>query len=331
MDEMRTHRNSRIRDGSASVPRQRNIRPVSSRDNADEADESIGSVWQWAVQERRRARDAAAIAQRHEDALLLAIESRRDYHTRFAAMYRRIEQRHLASARMQALHATRLQRWTQDQAGEHTLRPVFMAAVASTLGVDCAALTLFDQRQAPTMVAASDAIARSAHELEFVLGEGPATEAARRRETIVVVGSALWERWPQYGSALAELGVAAVIARPLALPTVCFGALCGFDHRPSLSQKIAGSVDVVADALTHTVLTNAPTAADEDGLAGLPLFEEADYQAVVHQATGMVSVQSGCQVSDALAMIRARAFVDEQSVEAISTRIVAGALRFQSH
>jgi hypothetical protein len=293
----------------------------------DDADADFGIVWHWVVLERDRAARAAAVAQRHEDRLAQVSEPMRAHHQRFAARYRQIEQRHLAAARLQALHAARLQKWAQDPNGHGELRPVFMAAVAAMLGVDSAAVTLFGRRHAQAMVATSDPTAQAAHELEFVLGEGPTTDATASGAVVVAAGPAVGSRWPRYGAAVAELGVLAVVATPLTLPTVCLGALCGFDSRSSLHDGVAASADKVADALTHTVLLNSHATDEADGIPRLPLFEEADYQAVVHQAAGMVSVQCDCDLDDAMAMLRARSFADGQPVAAIAEQIVRGTLR----
>ncbi|HEX3787405.1 MAG TPA: GAF domain-containing protein [Pseudonocardiaceae bacterium] len=258
----------------------------------------------------------------------MAREASRPYHRRFAALYRQIERRHLAAARMQALHAVRLQRWAEGADGQGALRPVFMAAVATTLGMDSVAVTVFGQQHTQAMVATSNATARAAHDLEFVLGEGPTTDASASGRPLTATGSALLDRWPHYGVAVAELGVQAVVATPLTLPSVCLGVLCAFDSHTLLHDDVADSVDRVADALTHSVLltTETPTD-DEDGIPDLPLFTEADYRAVVHQAAGMVSVQCECAIDDALVMIRARAFTDGTPVDTIAGLIVAGSLR----
>jgi AmiR/NasT family two-component response regulator len=64
------------------------------------------------------------------------------------------------------------------------------------------------------------------------------------------------------------------------------------------------------------------------GLPDSPLLDgAADLRAVVHQAAGMVSVQSDCTITDALDLIRARAFADDQPIDEVSTRIVQRALR----
>jgi hypothetical protein len=123
------------------------------------------------------------------------------------------------------------------------------------------------------------------------------------------------------------LGVRAVVAMPVRFPTVRLGALCGFDSRPKLPDGVTASADRVADALAHALLDTAQTTENADSGPILPLFDEADYRDVVHQAIGMVSVQCECDLHDATAMLRARSFADGVPVDEIAGRIVDGTLR----
>ena len=52
------------------------------------------------------------------------------------------------------------------------------------------------------------------------------------------------------------------------------------------------------------------------------------HRAVVHQATGMVSVQRGVVVDDALALLRAYAFAEDRPVGDVAADVVGGVLRF---
>jgi hypothetical protein len=295
---------------------------------SDDADFYVGHVRNWVLLERQRAERAAVMARRHEEKLALASEAMRPHHQRLATLYRRIEQRHLASGQMQAMHAGRLRRWAEAGASQGVIRPLFMASVATILDVDSATLALFGRWQLPAMVAASNATARAAHDLEFTLGEGPMIDAVEQRHVVFVAGPAILDRWPEYGAAVAELGVRAVVAMPVQLPTVNLGALCGFDSRPELYGGVTASADRVADALAHAVLQAAQLPEHSHITAPhLPLFDEADYCEVVHQAVGMVAVQCDCDLRDAMAILRARAFADGHPSDVIAERIVRGTLR----
>lgn len=200
-------------------------------------------------------------------------------------------------------------------------RPPFMAAVATAIGVEAASVTLFGREWSAGMVAASSSTARAAYDLEFVTGEGPARDATDHGLHIAAAGPDLPARWPHYGPALAELGVGAVVAVPLRESFGCLGSLCLFASEPVLADGVPAAAGVMAEALTHAVL-GIPDESASVGVSDSPLFDEVDYQASVHQAAGMVSVQCDCDIADAMALLRARAFADGQPIEDIARHVV---------
>ena len=54
----------------------------------------------------------------------------------------------------------------------------------------------------------------------------------------------------------------------------------------------------------------------------------ASYQLQVHQATGMVTVQAGASIADALAILRAHAFSTETTLAQVAREVVERRLRF---
>jgi len=242
-----------------------------------------------------------------------------------AALHRRIQARHLTSARLQDRYADRLRAWS-GRPGEPGQRPLFIDAVAAAIGMRSAAVILLGTQRGEAVVAASDAIARAAHDLEFVLGEGPAHFAVAHGRTVQVAGTALCDRWSQYGPEVIRLGVQAVIAVPLR-PPARLGAVCAYASLPAIGEEAAMTAGAIADALPVTLSQAAHDRQPGDGAPALPLFGEADFPAVVHQAAGMVSQQCGCGITDALALLRARAFSAGRPAEEIAADVVRGELR----
>lgn len=286
----------------------------------------IRALWQRVAAGRRRAARAASLAVRHETQAALAPESLLALHARMRDLYRQIEARHLAAVRVTELHAIRMERWLNGAHGQAS-RPVFMAAVASALGTPSAAATWHGQRHASVVAAASDATARAAHELEIVLSEGPAADAAGGTP-IAVAGASLLDRWPRYGPAVAELGVRAVTAAPLGPPGARLGALCAYAAEPVIRDGAAADTDRMAVALTQMVLLEARVPGSGQDGPVLPVFGADGYPAVVHQAAGMVSVQCGCGVDDAEDLLAARAFATSTPVEQIAVQVVRGETSF---
>lgn len=278
-----------------------------------------------AFTERERARRAGAVARRHEILAERGPEPRRFQHAEIGAIHRRLQQRHLTAAALHVRHALLLERWARTDQRDPA-PPAFINSVAGSLGARSAALSLLGRGGDEALVIASDGTARAAQDLEFALREGPSRDASRGTGTLVVAsGDGLSERWPHYGPGLVRLGVRAVASAPLVLAGLCLGALTVLYPRAGAADTLGPPLRDLTDTLAHTVLlTGADSGA---GLPDSPLLDAADLRAVVHQAAGMVSVQSDCTIADALDLIRARAFADDQPIDEVSTRIVQRELR----
>ena len=290
---------------------------------SESARANVAYLWRRVASERRRAARAAAIAESYEAGRRCAPEPVRLLRARMAELHRQTETLHRATAGLYQLHAVRMTAWLHAD-DRPAFRPAFMAAVAATLGTRSASAMLRGPRRTHVLAASSDGVAREAHELEVLLGEGPAVDAAAKRACIRVAGTELQDRWPLYGPAVAELGVRSVVAAPLQVATACIGALCAYNREPVIRDGMVAATGRIADVLTHAMLRNAGLTESADGIPAMPLFDEADYQVVVHQAAGMVSVLCECGVDDAEDLIRARAFAEGQPVEQVALGVIRG-------
>ncbi|MEU6824052.1 GAF domain-containing protein [Streptomyces atriruber] len=274
----------------------------------DDAPGVVATARARAARAMKRAERAAAAAERHER--LASAPEGGEFHAQIAETHRRSAACHRSSA---ALHASFADRAVAYARGKGS-RPRFMAGVADALGTESAAITLVDSAHNQLAVAVSDGPALAAQDLEYVLGEGPCRDASSRRQPVHSAGDEIERRWPGYGPGLTSLGVTSVLAVPLETQTGCFGALAVFDPRPGL----VGSTGLaeVTDALTRIVLLG-PDADPE-------LYGGTDHRAAVQQASGVLSVRVACSIGDALALIKARAFAEETTTEAIARRILDG-------
>jgi hypothetical protein len=287
----------------------------------------VTGLRQRAAEARRRAASAQAAAVYFGEQKALAPASVSQACLRMAALQRRVEACHLGSARLQEQCADRLRGWLE-LSGDRGRRPAFLDAVVAAIGMPSAAVILLSAERWEAVVAASDATARAAHDLEFVLGEGPVHLAVARSQTVQVAGTALGDRWPQYGPAVTRLGVRAVIAVPL-LPPAGLGAVCAYGSQPAISKGAVMAAVRIANALPLTLAQVPRDSWPADGVGVLPLFGEAGFPAVVHRAAGMVSQQCGCEITDALALLRARAFSTGRPAEEIAAGVLRGELRLR--
>lgn len=230
--------------------------------------------------------------------------------------------------------------WTSDTADPLIHRIVTLAGSRPRLSLDdvcvacchllgvTGALIVLGHPDDEAAVGVSGAAAQAMADLEFALGEGPARDAARERQPVLAGHLASETRWPLLVAAVVDDGVAAVFALPLGLGAIRVGVLTllhgeeGDLEGDDLRQALA-----VADAVTQIVLlmqSEVPT-----GLLAWPLLQAGDHRAVVHQATGMISVQVGCGVDEALVRLRARAFASGEPVDHLARRVVERAVRFE--
>lgn len=202
-------------------------------------------------------------------------------------------------------------------------------ACAEELGTG-AALSIAADHRPYEPVFATDARSGELAELQATLGEGPSIEAGKGNGPVLASDLAAAEaqvRWPEFAPMALVRGVAAVFAIPVGSGAARLGVLCLYREPPgALSRDQLDAVLLYADAALMLALDDrgglAPAAADLVG----PAFSAR--RAEVHQATGMVSVQLGISLTDALVTLRARAYADGQPISHVAADIVARRLSF---
>jgi hypothetical protein len=212
-------------------------------------------------------------------------------------------------------------------AGGHDSAGALCRASVEVLGVAGASTMIMSDGE-PHPLCASNSIAARLEDLQHTLGEGPSIDAHERGRAVSEpnLATPLRLRWPAFGLAAAGAGAGAVFSYPLRIGGVRLGAL-------TLYQRAAGALtdDQDADARTlASVVTNAiltiQARADPGALS--PALELlASGRAEVHQAAGMLSVQLGIGVGEALVRLRAYAFSSERALTAVAADVVAGRLR----
>lgn len=177
--------------------------------------------------------------------------------------------------------------------------------------------------------AASDPHSEHLEELQFIFGEGPCVDAFESRRPVLVsdLTDETPARWPMYGPAAQEGGVRAVFAFPLQMGAARLGVLDVFRN-----QAGALSTDQLSDALTFAELTvegllDQQEAAEEVGPVDV-LADVGGFPAELFQAQGMVMIQIGGSISEAMARMRAYAYAESRSLSAVARDVVARRLKF---
>jgi hypothetical protein len=201
------------------------------------------------------------------------------------------------------------------------------ACVAQLPGIGGAGLAVMTSMPTQQVRYASNEVSARVEELQVTLGQGPCMEAFADGQPVLAadLDNAFWlQRWPAFAPAALSAGAAALFALPLHVGGVRLGVVDLYRAAPGVlgGDELADAL-AFADAATELLLAESLPGGRVPGSA--ELFA---HRAVVHQATGMVSAQLDVPVAEAFLRLRARAYADERSLEAVSQDVVARRLRF---
>lgn len=178
-------------------------------------------------------------------------------------------------------------------------------------------------------LAATDGPAAAMENLQLTLGEGPCLDAARDRRPVLeadLVRSGM-TRWPGFGPAAVDAGIAAIFAFPLQIGAISLGVLDLYRNAPgSLDTLQFGEALDFAAAATTILLDQQHEAGP--GRLHSDLAEATDSHREIHQATGMISAQATVGLTDALLLLRAHAYSHDRSLLDVAKDVVARIVTF---
>ncbi|MEV8505044.1 GAF and ANTAR domain-containing protein [Actinoplanes sp. NPDC051475] len=203
------------------------------------------------------------------------------------------------------------------------------AAATQTLSASGAGVSVMTEAGARGVYAASDPLTEHIEELQFVLGEGPCWDAFASRRPVLVpdLDGESPTRWPMYTPAVHDSGVRAVFSFPLQMGAVRLGVLDVFRKRTgSLTNEELTTALTFAE-VTMTALLDQHEDAALNGL-GDGLAETVEHRAELFQAQGMVMVQLGVPIGEALARLRAYAYAHGRRLDEVAHDVVSRRLHF---
>lgn len=182
----------------------------------------------------------------------------------------------------------------------------------------------------PSPLGWSNARAARLEELQRTLGEGPSLDAHASGRSVAEpdLCHPRSPRWFAFAPAAIQAGVRALFSFPLRLGAVRLGALT--IHRTTtgeLAPRQHADAQAVAEIAVNAILTTQAGA--PPGALSADLEALAGYTAALHQAAGMVSVQLGVGVGEALALLRAHAFTSDRQLGEVAADVVARRMRLE--
>jgi hypothetical protein len=212
--------------------------------------------------------------------------------------------------------------------GPVSVAAVCMAAVRH-LGVDGASVTVVSGLLVGEPLFASDELSARLEELQFTAGEGPGAEEFWLGSPVLIADlDAAAARWPGFVPEAVAAGARAMFALPLQAGAIRVGVLSLYRALPGpLSAGALADVLVFADVALQLLLDASSGISGSPGYRP-PLDGLSDRRAVVYQATGMISVQLGVSLEEALARLRAHAFASSAALGDVASEVVGLRLRF---
>jgi GAF domain-containing protein len=202
---------------------------------------------------------------------------------------------------------------------------------AEVTGMSGAGIMLLSGEVPRGSVCTTNDVSALIEQLQYALGEGPCVDAYQLDRPVLEPDLAHPDkpRWVAFSGPAIKAGVRAIFGFPVQVGAVRLGALNLYSDRPGrLTDDQHADALVLADVAARAVLVmqaNAPP-----GKLAAELEAGADFQYVVHQASGMIAAQLDVSVGHALIRLRAFAFSTDRPLTEVARDVVARKLRFDA-
>ena len=213
---------------------------------------------------------------------------------------------------------------------DQTLPELLCTRCADHLDITGVGMALMSDDGHQGVVGATDGTARTMEELQYTLGEGPCIDSSSQGRPVLQpdLARTAAARWPGFGPAVLDAGVAAIFAFPLQVGGIRLGVLDLYrDRAGPLEGSQLGEALTYAEAAGVVLLHLQHQMGPDEGLHP-HLIDPLDYRPEVHQATGMVSVQAAVGLAEALLLLRARAFAAERSILDVARAVIRRTISF---
>ncbi|MFF0739518.1 ANTAR domain-containing protein [Streptomyces sp. NPDC004111] len=206
-------------------------------------------------------------------------------------------------------------------------------ACVELLDVSGASISLSGGEQARTTWWSSDEVAGRLAESQYSLGDGPCQRAVALAAPVLASDLSQGQdarRWPAFAQEAVALGVRAVYSLPLGSEAVVIGTLDLYREESGLLE--GGELRhglMASDAITYALLHfHSLLGGGGPGEVASWLEGAEEGHDEVHQATGMLMYLLRLDPQQALARLRAHAYVHGQSVSAAARDVIERKVSF---
>ena len=208
---------------------------------------------------------------------------------------------------------------------EESLTRVAQFAVRAIPGAEGAGLTLLEENRSDTIVATADFVTQ-VDDIQYSLGQGPCISAAADQQTVMSGSLGGDQRWPQFGSRVARLGVHSVVSLPLLTNAGVLGAMNVYAHQKNAFPADAGRLGELFAVPAAIAVQNAQVLAQTKRLAS-QLQAALSSRGVIERAIGIMMSRSGGTESEALDRLRSLSQHQHEKLPIVAQTIVDEAVR----
>jgi hypothetical protein len=204
------------------------------------------------------------------------------------------------------------------------------AVCAPAVGVTGAGIMLMSGDVPRGSLSATDEVSQLIEDLQYTLGEGPCVDAYEQDRVVIEpdLADPATQRWIAFTPPVLQAGVRALFGFPLRIGTVRLGALNLYRDRPGPLSDEQHAVGLALASVVARWVLEAEAGAPSDVVPS-ELETSANFHFVVHNAAGMISVQQGISVTDALIRLRAYAFSIDRLLTDVAQDVVDRRLRLE--
>ncbi|QWF77851.1 GAF and ANTAR domain-containing protein [Amycolatopsis sp. CA-230715] len=195
------------------------------------------------------------------------------------------------------------------------------------LPVQCAGITVMDERSEVTHVTASDERCRKLEDVQIKLGEGPCVDSVRTDGPLVPAlfgpGTSGNERWPRFAPHAQRAGITSIAAVPLRAFDTMLGALNLMNARtPAPTALDLRVAQAMASTAAAAFLHQDRIRSQQDIVAQLQ--GALNSRIVIEQAKGMLSERFRVSVDEAFVRLRGHARSRRISLSTLAGEIAQG-------
>jgi hypothetical protein len=210
--------------------------------------------------------------------------------------------------------------------GSELLPERLARASAQVLPVDGAGISLFFSSDRRLPLGASDPASAEAERLQFTAGEGPCLTSHATGAVVLADTATLRARWPAYYDALAaRTPIRGSLSLPLRHELSGIGALDLYVVSPHGVASVRVD-DALAVAGQVAAVLQVRSRQDRVSSSGGPAWLDApaaERRSTVWQAIGFVNSALGVPSPDALALLRAHAYAEGQSLDDLAAQVLS--------